>query len=355
MKYSKPLESTTDSETTSAQYSSSEDLETVAVGEVDPGYAMVNIIPRGGPSPISTGSQDSGEASGYANPLDAVNLPSEVIQKRLSMGPTVVAEEKISDFTEAQQSSPYQSVEDVRKMREIQQRQQLKQTHGQRSHSVSPNASHTNLQQEDGGGQVNYYDNNPGYSRPFDALSGVSPFKVSSDNIVKKLHSTPVPPVMRRVGSGDRPGKERSARFLHQTNMTTKDGEKASSEDKAVSRGCTHKRSWKVAEPSYRTNGTLTPPPPVPIERPKPMEHWQLPHQKQQETSDKSYLRSQSYQNTDLGAEAASKAAENDTHLFIKETGRTSSEGAMLRLRAKPPLVSIQQLKAKKLNTTRAS
>ena len=404
LKHSKPLESTTDSETTSAQFSSSEDL--VVVGEIDPGYALVNILPLSGPSPVSACSQESEESGGYANPVDAVNLPSEVIQKRFSTGPGVgvLYDDKRKSgsglsLNEAHhQTSPYQSVEDVRKMRELQnnQRQQLSRTSGKnRSHSVSPNASRTNLQQQlqqqqqqqlaqsqdEERNTVNYYDDNPGYSRPFDALSGTTRMKVSTENLLTKKAPTTAPPplpAMRRTTSGDRPGKERSAKSLHKTVIMERElAERAAagqSEDNSrnpVLKGG-NKRSWKVGELINRANGSVTPPPstaPVlPSDRPKPKEQWQLPRQKPAERMDKSYLRSRSdnsfqdEQQQQIKQQIAvpkvgnrpSTISSNDNPLFRGDTGRTASEGAMLRLKPKPPLMNTHQLKPKKPNPTKA-
>ena len=368
LKHSRPLESTTDSETASAQFSSSEDLE-VVVGEVDPGYARVNIQPLSGPSPISASSQDSEESGGYANPVDALNFPSDVIQKRFSMGPVSLPENKTTGLTEEQKSSPYQSVEDVRKMRELQnhQRHQMKQNQSsQRSHSVSPNTSRTNLhgqqqqqQQQEDNEQVNYYDDNPGYSRPFDALSGLPHTKMTVDKN-SKVPFTPLPPAMRRTASGDKPGKERSAKSLHMTNVNNKESE-TGGVDKM--RGGSCKKSWKVSEPSCRGNGSMTPPPVPPTDRPRPMEQWQLPiaRQRQQEKSvDKSYLRSRSDQSFKDELQATLKKAganisDHSEHPSRGETGRTSSEGAMYRLKTKQPLMNVYQLKAKKLNPTKAN
>ena len=385
LRHSKPLESTTDSETASAQFSSSEDL--VVVGEIDPGYAQVNIRPLGGPSPISTCSQESEEGGGYANPMDALNFPNEVIQKRLSMGPAALLDERPSGsghgYSEGKQSSPYQSVEDVRKMRELQnnQRHHLRQSGKNRSHSVSPKASQTNLprqQQEEDSNQVNYYDDNPGYSKPYDALNdiysrpfdaltgGAAPKKVSTENSTKKAPFPPKPPAMRRTTSGDRPGKERAAKSLHMTTVFGKESDKTGPSDdnkNPVLRGGSCKKSWKVMEYINRANGSMTPPPlPPPSDRPKVKEQWQLPRQKQQEKTDKSYLRSRSdqsfqeeLQTSILRGGVDHLSVENGSHPLRGETGRTASEGAMSRTKPKPPLKNIQQLKAKKLNTTRVN
>lgn len=376
LKHSRPLESTTDSETASAQFSSSEDLEVVAAGEVDPGYAQVNIRPLSGPSPpVGASSQDSEESGGYANPVDALNLPSEVIQKRFSMGPaSLLSEERSSGLSEAQKNSPYQSVEDVRKMRELQnhQRQQMKQQNqiNQRSHSVSPNTSRTSLhgqqqQQEENNEQVNYYDDNPGYSRPFDALSGLPRTKMTMDKNSKVSFTPPPPLPMRRTTSGDRPGKERSAKSLHMTNVSGKEFEKAGPAVADKPRGASCKKSWKISEPSSHGNGSVTSPPVPLTDRPRPMEQWQLPRPKQQDKStDKSYSRSKSDQSFKnelqatlkrAGANISDRSSENPPSRG--ETGRTSSEGAsMYRMKmTKQPLVNMHQLKPKKLNPTKAN
>lgn len=329
------------------------------MGEVDQNYARVNIRSISGPSSI----QDSEESGGYANPVDALNFPAEVIQKRFSMGPATVPEERECDFSENQSNSPYQSVEDVRKMRELQnhQRQQLRQSGKNRSHSVSPNASVTNLQQHEEENQVNYYDDNPGYSRPFDALSNVSRLRVSIENLSKKpppLTPAPAPPVVRRTTSGDRPGKERSARSLHKTSITGKESEKLPQEDNRnpVLRGGSCKKSWKVGEYNSQTNGTVTSSPPLPSsDRPKAKEQWQLPRQKQHERAEKSHLRSRSDHSFQSELLAPSKrvgggmdnlSVENDGHPSRAETGRTASEGSAFKLKPKPPLVNLHQLKA---------
>ena len=348
LKHSRPLESTTDSETASAHFSSSEDLE-VAVGEVEHAYARVNIRPLSGSAPIRHDSSELG--GGYANPMDAVNLPSDVIQKRLSMGPAAALDERVSDLREDKHSSPYQSVEDVRKMRELQNhhRQQLRQSSKNRSHSVSPNTSQLNLQhqQEE---EINYYDDNPGYSRPFDALSGGTHMKVSMENLSKKLPFAPLPPAMKRTGSGDRPGKERSARLLHKTNVVGGEAERGSSEDiknPVAPRGSGHKRSWKTGEVSSSSNGSVTPPPPLPLsERPRVKEQWQLPRQKQhEEIGDiKAYVRSRSAQafHSELQSAMLRGGVDNIEPPPRGETGRTVSEGAgaMNKMRSKPPVAA---------------
>ena len=364
LKHSRPLDSTTDSETASAQFSSSEDLEVVIGEVVDPGYARVNIRPLSGPNPVSPSSQDSEESGGYANPVDALNLPSEVIKKRFSMGPVCLSEKKTIGFTEEQKSSPYQSVEDVRKMRDFQnhQRQQLKKNNSgsQRSLSASPNTSRSNLQQlqHQNDDQVNYYDDNPGYSRPFDALSGLPHTKMTMDKN-SKVSFTPLPPPMRRTTSGDRPGKERSAKSLHNTSVGCKEGDKGV-EGKPRSGSC--KKSWKVCEPNCRVNGSATPPPlPPPTDRPRPKEQWQLPKQKQEDKAvDKSYLRSKSDQSfkDELKAtlrRAGANISDNNEAPSRRETGRTSSDVSAYRMVAKPPLMNVHQLKAKKLSPARAN
>lgn len=379
LKHSKPLDSTTDSETASAQFSSSEDLEVVAAGEVDPGYARVNIRPLSGTGPVvPASSHDSEECGGYANPVDALNFPSEVIEKRFSMGPAaLLSEDKPSTgLSEEQKNSPYQSVEDVRKMRELQnhQRHQMKQQNqsNQRSHSVSPNTSRTNLhsqllqqqqQEANSNEQVNYYDDNPGYSRPFDALSGLPHTKMTVDKNSKVPFTPLPPPAMRRTASGDRPGKERSAKSLHMTTVGNKESEKAGPVVADKPRGSSCKKSWKISEPSSHGNGNVTSPPVPPTDRPRPMEQWQLPsRQKQQEKSaaDKSYLRSKSDQSFKSELQATLKKAgvnisDRSEHPSRGETGRTSSEGAVYRLKTKPPLMNIHQLKPKKLNPTKAN
>ena len=328
------------------------------MGEVEHAYARVNIRPlgRGGGGGQSReygrGAEDS--SGGYANPMDAVNLPTEVIQKRLSMGVGIILDERSSELSEEKHNSPYQSVEDVRKMRELQNNRQ-RHSYKSRSHSVSPNTSQVNLRQmpEE---EINYYDDNPGYSRPFDAIPGGSRLKVSTENLTKKPPFTPLPPTpaMRRTGSGDRPGKERSARSLHKTNVLGSETERGSCEDlknPVAPRGSGQKRSWKVGEISNRANGSVTPPPPLPLsDRPRAKEQWQLPRQRQQESSDgKTCLRSKSSQAflQEFQVAKARSGVDAMEPPSRGEMGRTVSEGAgaMNRLRTKPPPVTRQQWK----------
>jgi hypothetical protein len=205
---------------------------------------------------------------------------------------------------------------------------------------------------------VNYYDDNPGYSRPFDALSGLPHTKMTVDKNSKVPFTPLPPPAMRRTASGDRPGKERSAKSLHMTTVGSKEIEKAGPPVADKLRGGSCKKSWKISEPSSHGNGSVTTPPVPPTDRPRAMEQWQLPRQKPQEKStDRSYLRSKSDQSFKNELQATLKKAGANIELPSRgETGRTSSEGAaMYRLKTKPPLMNIHQLKAKKLGPTKAN
>ena len=219
---------------------SSDDLRTSS------GYTEVSILPDKPELSVDIGD--------YANPVDAVK-----IAKRKHKQETERRGERLHNDVE---SSPYQTVEEVRKMREKQIKQRMQEK------SLNSDGSHDSSQ---GTCPV---DDEAGYSMPFDALAGGCPLKVTSDSSIKKLNATPL--AWKRTGSGDK-RKERSAKYLHQTNLlvgedqgrlssaspdTTSpsamsDGSPNVEDQKLQRQGSNSKRSWKLKK---HTNGTLTPP-----------------------------------------------------------------------------------------------
>lgn len=200
-----------------ATYSSTEDLMTT--NSEDPGYACLTVQPTG---PVmgrsATNKLDKAsvelEDDGYANPADALKSNPRIIN--LQKAPTtpsppaspVVLEPPSSRSPPSRsppagRDSPYESVNNIRKMREKQMKE--KELDEKRDRlggipvvGVSPTGEAGN-------------DDECGYSRPFDALKG-SKFRFASDASSKK---PPAPLPWLRTSSNGKIGKESSARALH--------------------------------------------------------------------------------------------------------------------------------------------
>ena len=183
----------------SAPFSSSEELQKVGgggggggEGDSERGYAMLTIL---------TVEDESGRESvtssepGYAEPADVV--------------PNYLDQANVGNRSDS--SSPYESVEDIRRMREIQNKRKRQQPH-KTERNDSPSGDET--------GQTSPNDegNSGGYSRPFDALTGIpNPLKVTTDSQNKKLNISPIP--WQQGEKIKSPNTEKSARSLH---LTTK-------------------------------------------------------------------------------------------------------------------------------------
>lgn len=187
-----------------AQFDSTEDIVNVE----DPGYALLTVQPTG---PVMGKKHLDGPSSfeddgGYASPADAL-LAIKPHMVNLHKNPTpspptspMVLEPALSRSPSAGRGSPYESVNDIRRMREKQLKEKgldvekRDQNGDVPAVAVSPTAGEADD------------DDQCGYSRPFDALNK---YRLASDASSKK----PLPPLpWLRTNSG---GKEASARALH--------------------------------------------------------------------------------------------------------------------------------------------
>lgn len=202
----------------------------------DPSHSKLTVLSSGPLRPFPTERLDSNEDKGeedYANPMDAIKstpLGNKLFQDQFVHSPSPpgsplppeVPPRNSYGTNSHGTMSPYQTVHEVRKMREMQLRgKEMKEV---KLRDKQPKK----LLSKDGGAEacVNryfQYDDNPGYSKPFDALPGNSSRLPTSD--LKKS-----PPAIsgrgdggagRGIGHGQRSNsseklcKEPSARFLH--------------------------------------------------------------------------------------------------------------------------------------------
>ena len=175
-----------ESDTESASLSSSGDL---CSEEQDHGYATVGRKLEG--------SQDL-EEPGYANPIDALQEFFESNQKPL---------QSEDERTE----SPYQSMEEIRRLRELQQREDV----GPGYHRI-----------------VADVEDNPGYSRPFDALlSIIEPLKVTTECSRKSLNVSPLP-WQRLASPAEKPPRSGTMKHPHPSEPDKKISEDTSLERK---------------------------------------------------------------------------------------------------------------------------
>lgn len=155
-----PTDQQTESGSDSVPSSSTEDLGL--------GDAQSRVLTSG--IGMESSPESDSEEDGYANPIDALHM-----------------------FLDTRQGGdgPYQSIEAVRRMRELQMQQR------QRIDSSS----------SDSGQQCAQIDDSPTYSRPFDALMGISePFKVTPEVPLssRKLNVSPLPWQRGVSPTGDR-------------------------------------------------------------------------------------------------------------------------------------------------------
>ena len=243
----------TDSETTSIPYSSSEDLG-LADDDVKPGYASLTILPSPPrSSPVSPSMMESVE---YATPVDVVPLEFNVReqQRRPKKGLT-----PSPPIPEGKRVSAYESIEGIR-------REKQKQDIGKKR-VVSPNFLREDVV-ENGKGQPVCGIDEPIYTRPFDAISGTNPLKVTT--CVPKNKVNAITP-MKRTGSNDKMGKERSAKSFHQTNLQVRDqsspqrflssSPETTSPEEPPRRPVAAKGRSFSAKNSWRVHESATPPP----------------------------------------------------------------------------------------------
>ena len=141
---------------------SMEDLE---VDDMESGYATVLIA--GTEMGNGLESDSDSDEDGYADPIDAIHLFLDTQQPG-------------SEGGEGDSNRPYQTIEEVRRLRELQLLER------QRNNSSSTDSGHQSM----------LFDEVPGYSRPFDALSETSELiKVTPEVPLssQKLSLSPLP------------------------------------------------------------------------------------------------------------------------------------------------------------------
>lgn len=213
-------------------------MEDIPLNSEDPGYAKLVILPSGPVHPKSNAPEriflenvededdDDDDEGGYANPADALKLMNprvrQINQAQFGntpsppLSPVHVTDPSRDGFGK---TSPYESVEEIRKMRERQMKAEEEKENQMKKSPTNVSSSSGITQRSSSDNKVLLqttaypYDDDPGYSRPFDALNSKK-FVVGSEMPPpKKLpHSSS----WHRTSSGDKIGKEPSARFLHQ-------------------------------------------------------------------------------------------------------------------------------------------
>lgn len=190
----------------------------------DPGYARLSILPTGPVvakkvkvKPRQQVAEEVTLDDDYANPADALKINPCVqhINQQFSSSPSPPS----SPLSLLGRSSPYESVDEIRKMREKQIKEREKEERRDKQQQGDASSSHAGeaTGSNDKAPVINsyQYDDNPGYSTPFDALRG---HKVR-DAASKK---TPTSLPWQRTSSN---GKEPSAKFLHLVDASSPSGE----------------------------------------------------------------------------------------------------------------------------------
>ena len=174
----------------------------------DSGYSKLAILPSGPNNPLPIDKdvpKEDGEIDDYASPVDAVKfnpLINKFYLDRAAYSPSPPSSPVTPDVPPRKSSrsnSHYQSVDEIRRMREMQLREKDKQR---------PNISRHLGQFQ--------YDENPGYSKPFDALPAGGTRLPPADS--KK--SPPALPGGDGRGLIEKLAKESCARILHQVEPT---------------------------------------------------------------------------------------------------------------------------------------
>lgn len=221
--------------------SSLEDI--VVMKSEDPGYAKLSIFP---PHSIQ---EDDDECGGYMNPADALKTSPRLQQinhlkfpstssPSPPVSPLVVEPPSTSPPAPIRrEASPYQSVDEIRKMREKQMKEKEIDEKKERHKNSDAASGYSRV-----GGMDNAHestvpassfqgDDDLGYSRPFDALRT---FHASTADTGPKKPPNPLP--WQRTHSNGKKGKEPSARFLHQIE-TISSSSKDSSDNSSSPRG----------------------------------------------------------------------------------------------------------------------
>lgn len=198
--------------------SSTEDL---MADSKDPGYAKLVILSSAGPVCPLPSEKESGEQwqeEDYANPVDALKSNCQVDQAKFIISPSPPSSPPIPDIPSSCPLDAYQSVDEVRMMREKQLKE--KEFDGVKLREKDKHSKKGGSRAEASGSHdFSYfqYDDNPGYSKPFDALP-------EPRNRLPSADSKRSPPTTAgggggmlglRVNSSEKVCKEPSARFLH--------------------------------------------------------------------------------------------------------------------------------------------
>ena len=167
-------------------------MEDLEVDDMESGYATV--LTAGTEIGNGLESDSDSDEDGYADPIDAIHLFLD-------------AQHPVSEGGEGDGNRPYQTIEEVRRLRELQMLER------QRNNSSSTDSGHQSM----------LFDEVPGYSRPFDALSETSePIKVTPEVPLssQKLSLSPLP-----WQQGVSPKSERRARSPMLARSVTAGGE----------------------------------------------------------------------------------------------------------------------------------
>jgi len=170
---------------------SMEDLE---LHDMEPGYATVLTPETEMGNGLESDSESDSDEDGYADPIDAIHLFLDTQQLGGEGG-------------EGDGNRPYQTIEEVRRLRELQLLER------QRNNSGSTDSGHQSM----------LFDEVPGYSRPFDALREASePIKVTPEMPLssQKLNLSSLP-----WQQGVSPKGERRARSPMLSRSVTAGGE----------------------------------------------------------------------------------------------------------------------------------
>ena len=189
----------------------------------DPGYARLAILPTGpvlpssGPVVPKRGVppkvMEEGEEVGYANPADAIKISphmQHISQQHFSNSPSppsspVMPPERPLKSPVNQKTSGYESVDEIRKMREKQRKEKEERRDTMGSTSRSQASTESTHSSKGAGAQ---FDDNPGYSQPFNALNRGHKVRVLPGE------KPPTSLSWQRTGSNGKK-KESSAKSLH--------------------------------------------------------------------------------------------------------------------------------------------
>ena len=250
LKLPKYVKTSTDSASPSpSPFSSTEDFATNCS---DSGYSKLMLLSRHPAKRSDSNKVERVEDEDYANPVDALKSNrrvSKLYQDKFVHSPSPPSSPIAPDVPPRNSLGPYQSVDayqsvdtyqsvdEVRKMREMQLREmQLREKEMEEVKLKEKNKRYKRMLSTDGAAEASVnrhfqYDDNPGYSRPFDALHGNSTCLLASE--LKRSPPTTgggeekgdgggkggkggkVVGHTHRSNSSEKLSKEPSARFLH--------------------------------------------------------------------------------------------------------------------------------------------